>query len=125
VAAAAAVNWETFLFYGNAGDSKFPAEWLLTPGNVTSTFRGGDSFCRLCDSWFTSPPAEYVEAHRLELEAFLEERRSRTETRRANKQKKRQRVEKTQALRADGVSVKEIAETLGVSRGQVYRDLAD
>ena len=119
------VPWETFLFYGNGGDQKFPGEWLLAPRNGTSTFRGGDSYCRLCDSYFAGTPSEHVESHRPSLEEFLAARRSGSKGRRADDGPRRERVEKARALRGDGVSVKEIAETLGVSRGQVYRDLAD
>jgi hypothetical protein len=119
------VPWETFLFYGNTGDQKFSPEWLLTPSNVTTVFRGGDAYCRLCDSWFTGSPAKHVEGHLPELEAFLEERRSRTEARRAGNLKKRQRIERARAFHADGVSVREIADSLGVSHTQVRRDLAD
>jgi Homeodomain-like domain-containing protein len=119
------VPWETFLFYGNAGDQKFPAEWVLTPSNVTSTFRGGDQYCRLCDSYFTGTPAEHVESHRPSLEEFLAERRTGSEARRAETLRRRERIEKARALHADGVSVREIADTLGVSHTQVRRDLAD
>jgi Homeodomain-like domain len=120
VEAVGGVDWSLFLFYAGSSDAKFSPAWLMTPANVTSSFRGGSSYCRLCDSAFAGPPVAHVESHRLELEAFLTGRRDGGLGRRAER---RERVSRARRLHADGKTVREIAELLGISRSQVSRDV--
>jgi hypothetical protein len=69
------VPWESFVAYPD-GHAKFADGWLLTPGNVVSTFRDGDRYCRLCGSFLEDSPATHVAGHEPELHAWREEQRS-------------------------------------------------
>jgi hypothetical protein len=60
----AVVPWETFL-------QSFGRDWSLAPQNVTTAFRDGSLYCRLCGSFSTGSPAEHVARHASELDAFL------------------------------------------------------
>jgi hypothetical protein len=71
------VPWESFCCYPGGGSNiKFSDAWLFVPGNVVSTFRDGDQWCRLCDGYFTGTPARHVASHEPELRAWREGQRS-------------------------------------------------
>lgn len=120
------VPWGIFLWYELKQDDskrepKLSREWLLTPANVTTTFRDGSAYCRLCDSYFAGSPSEHVATHEPELDAFLARRRDGRVERARSAVKERQ----AQALHEQGATTTEIADRLGVSRKQVYRDLLE
>lgn len=105
------VDWEMF-FRGN-----FSREWLLTPANVTSAFRDGAQYCRLCDSHFQGLPAEHIAGHAEELEVWDAQRRqSRPErVRSATPEQTHDLQARARQLRADGLTLRQIAEA---ARGQ-------
>jgi hypothetical protein len=109
------VPWSLLLFY-EGSTPKFSSEWLTTPTNVTTSFRDGTNWCRLCDSRFAGEtPAAHVAGHAVELDAWLEQRR----------RGGADRPEKARQLRAQETPVVTIAKLLDVSPRQVRRYLEE
>jgi hypothetical protein len=116
------VPWDSFLWYAaREGESKreqkFSRDWLLAPANVTASFRDGSVYCRLCGSYFNGQPSEHVVLHEPELDAWLARRHERVERTRSTLDDDH--VEHVRGLRAQGMSQRAIAQTLGISRRQV------
>jgi uncharacterized Zn finger protein (UPF0148 family) len=115
------VPWDSFLWYAaREGESKreqkFSRDWLLAPANVTASFRDGSVYCRLCGSYFNGQPSEHVVLHEPELDAWLARRHERVERTRSTLDDDH--VEHVRGLRAQGMSQRAIAQTLGISRRQ-------
>lgn len=64
-----AVPWQAFCF-DESGRAKFATSWLLVAGNVTSTFRDGSQWCRLCGSPFVGVPQAHVAGHEPDLRTW-------------------------------------------------------
>jgi len=112
------VAWASFLRYADSDNAKFSRDWLLTPANVTTAFRDGSPYCRLCDSYFSGRPADHVAVHAEELDAFLASRRA-APLERSHSAVDHDHDERVRELHAQGASQRAISETLGISRRRV------
>jgi predicted DNA-binding protein (UPF0251 family) len=117
--AVSVVPWDAFCAYRD-GHAKFADGWLLTPGNVVSTFRDGSRYCRLCGSILEDSPATHVAAHEPELHAWREEQRSNGRPAESELEAK---LAGALELVERGVSQREAAASVGISRDRLRRAL--
>jgi hypothetical protein len=111
------VPWQTFCTYPD-GAPKFDDAWLLTPENVVSYF-GDDTYCRLCDSYFTAGAADHVAAHAPSLRAWREQQGR--NGRASDPDLEEKFTEAVRLVNVEGLSQSKAAATAGVPRSTLQR----